>query len=83
LLVLCMYMPWYLYALLGLIALDVVAIIVGIIVLKRTQDEKKLARYIELYEVIVLINISVLIVIEGAILVDKLRINPCECGCEP
>jgi len=78
-----MYTPWYLYPLLGLITLDVIAIIAGIIILKRIQDEKKLARYVKLYEVIALINIFVYIAITGAILVDRLRINPCECGCEP
>jgi len=81
-----MNMPWYLYALLGLVALDTVAVIIGIIALRRSPDEKRLARYIELSEVVVLINLFVIIAIGTGLLIEgisKLRINPCECGCEP
>jgi len=78
-----MYTPWYLFVILGLIVLDIIVLIIDVIASKRVQDEKKLVRYIELTEVAILINIIVFIVIIGINLVDMLRLNPCECGCEP
>jgi len=78
-----MYTPWYLFVILGLIIFDIIVGIIDIIASRRIQDEKKLTKYINLTIIAILINIAVIIVIEGAILVDKLRINPCECGCEP
>ena len=82
-LVLCMYAPWQLFVILGLIVFDIVVGIIDIIASKRIQDEKKLEKYVKLTEVAILINLTVIIVIIGINLVDQLRLNPCECGCEP